>query len=61
MPSAAASTFADTDEKARERRIAEAKEHPMVKAVLAAFPEAEVTDVRARSAPTVEALIEEEP
>ncbi len=61
MAPAEASTFGDSDEKARERRIAEAKEHPMVKAVLAVFPEAEVTDVRARSAPTVEALIEEEP
>ncbi|MCH7889184.1 MAG: DNA polymerase III subunit gamma/tau [Proteobacteria bacterium] len=35
----------------RARRIAEAKEHPLVKAVLDAFPEAQVSDVRMRAAP----------
>ncbi|MFQ5785997.1 MAG: DNA polymerase III subunit gamma/tau [Alphaproteobacteria bacterium] len=41
-------TLAERHDAARARRIAEAKEHPLVKAVLETFPEAEVTEVRER-------------
>ncbi|MEE8273604.1 MAG: DNA polymerase III subunit gamma/tau [Alphaproteobacteria bacterium] len=58
-----APTLAEQAEKARARRIAEAKDHPLVRAVLDTFPEAEVTDVRKRAdtgPPPADAIDEEE-
>ncbi len=45
---------------ARALGIAEAMEHPLVKAVLDVFPEAEVTDVRARPTPAGKPVDDEE-
>ena len=58
-----APTLAEQAERARARRIAEAKDHPLVRAVLDTFPEAEVTDVRKRAdagPPPADAIDEEE-
>jgi len=44
-----APTLRERDEAARAARIAEARGHPVVQAVIDAFPGAEITDVRLRS------------
>ncbi len=55
-PPAEAPSAGEQRQDPRARRIAEAKEHPLVKAVLDAFPEAQVSDVRMRAAPAEPAV-----
>jgi DNA polymerase-3 subunit gamma/tau len=53
--SGGAATIAETRARAKGDRHARAREHPLVQAVLAAFPGAEIREVRPPGAPAIEA------